>query len=208
MTSKQMRENPLFLRNSFEGVGKWGIPLIRRQPLIDGEIRLIAASNTKTHDTEKNRQCGVHFAIDDYRFSAIYRNPEKSFKKYSQYAFLLSTDDSTYADMQPWRQLESIAHKHWCAAYWQSRGIIVYPMVSWSTPESYPFCFDAIERHSIVAVGMIGCKERNKLPFLRGYNAMLEKIEPDAIICVGKAFPEMRENLIEVEYNEPRKAVR
>ncbi len=207
MTSKEMRENPLFLRNSFDGVGRWGIPLIRRQPLIGGEIKLIAASNTRMHDNEKNRLCGVHFAVDDYRFSGIYRNPEKSFAKFSQYAFLLSTDDSTYAEMQPWRQLESVAHKHWCAAYWQSKGLTVYPMVSWSTPESYCFCFDAIERHSVVAVGMVGCKKGNRLPFLKGYNAMLERIEPEAIICIGNPYPEMDGKLIVVKHTDSRKAV-
>ena len=208
MTSKEMRKNPLFLRNEFEGAGRWGIPLIRKQPLINGEIKLIAASNTRPNDSEENRRCGVHFAVDDYRFSAVYRNPEKSFTKYSQYAFLLSTDDSTYAEMQPWRQLESIAHKHWCAAYWQSKGKIVYPMMSWSTPQSYSYCFDAVEPHGVVAVGMTGCKENNKSSFLRGYDAMLERLEPETVICVGNPFPEMRGKLIVVEHKESRKAVR
>ena len=47
----------------------------------------------------------------------------------------------------------------WCGAYWQSKGLTVIPTISWSTPSSYDFCFDGVEENSIVAVGMIGCKQ-------------------------------------------------
>lgn len=57
-----------------------------------------------------------------------------------------------------------------------------------------------------VAIGMIGCK-RSKLRFMRGYNAMLEKIEPSKIICFGTPLPEMDGNIITVDYAESRKAV-
>ena len=53
---------------------------------------------------------------------------------------------------------------------------------------------------------MIGCK-RSKLRFMRGYNAMLEKIEPSKIICFGTPFSEMDGNIITVDYAESRKAV-
>ena len=205
MTSSEMRSNPLFMRNEFEGDGRWGIPLIRKQPLIKGEIKMIAASNTKPHDSEDNLCCGVYFTVDDYRFTSIYNNPGKSFQKYSQYAFLLAPDFSTYSDMKPWRQLESVAHSRWCGAWWQRRGKVVYPMMSWSTPESYSFCFDGVEKNAVVAVGMNGCKKNNRLNFMRGYNAMLERLEPEAVICVGKPFPEMQGNLIVVEHHESRR---
>ena len=38
MTSKTMRANPLFMRNNFEQVGKWGIPLVKRQELPNNDI--------------------------------------------------------------------------------------------------------------------------------------------------------------------------
>ena len=42
MTSKTMRANPLFMRNNFEQVGKWGIPLVKRQELPNNDIELVA----------------------------------------------------------------------------------------------------------------------------------------------------------------------
>ena len=117
-TSKGMRENPLFLRNHYTKSGRYGFPLVRKQELALTNISLIACSDTRPNDTPKNTRRGVHFFTDDYRYENIYRNPKRSLKKFSQYEFVLTPDYSTYADMDPWRQIESIAHSRWCGAYW------------------------------------------------------------------------------------------
>lgn len=54
---------------------------------------------------------------------------------------------------------------------------------------------------------MIGCKHSKK-EFLFGYNEMLNRIDPRAIICFGTPFPEMEGNIIIVDYLESRKVVR
>lgn len=195
------------MRNGFDVTGKWDIPIVKKQNIPLDNVRLIAYSDTRQNDRPENTACGVHFFIDDYRFTGIYNNPERSIEKLSQYAFLLTPDYSTYSDMNCWRQLESVAHSHWGGAYWQSKGLTVIPTISWSTPISYDFCFDGIEKGSIVAIGMIGCK-KNKVEFMRGYNAMLKAIEPSAVICFGVPFPEMNGNIISVDYNSSRKVVR
>ena len=195
------------MRNNFATTGKWGIPIVKNQKLPFDEIKLLACSDTRTNDNQENKKKGIHFFVDDYRFNGIYNRPKRSLKKYSQYAFLLTPDLSTCSDMDLWRQLESVAKNRWVGAYWQSKGLIVIPTISWSDARSYEFCFDGVEKGSTVAIGMVGCK-RNKLHFLRGYWAMLEKIEPSEIICFGTPFPEMQGNLIVVDYLDSRKAVR
>lgn len=207
MTSKNMREDPLFMRNSFASTGKWGIPIIRKQPLPSSPIQLVACSDTRAHDTADNCCKGVHFFVDDYRFSGIYDHPERSFHRYSQYAFLLTPEYSTYADMDLWRQLESTAKNRWVGAYWQSRGLTVYPSICWGTARSYEFCFDGIEKGSVVAVGMIGSK-REKKGFMHGYETMLERIEPETIIVFGTPFSEMEGNIISIDYLTSRKVAR
>lgn len=208
MTSLEMRNDPLFMRNSFKGYGKWEIPLIKKQIIPLENVKLIAMSDTRPNDRPENTECGVHCFIDDYRFTSTYNSPDRTIKKLSQYAFLLSPDFSTYSDMQYWRQLESVAHSRWVGANWQSKGLIVIPTISWSDAKSYSFCFDGVEKGSIVAIGMVGCKTDNKLAFLRGYNAMLERIEPIAIICFATPFPEMQGNIVHVDYRSSRKVVR
>ena len=207
MTSKHMRVNPLFMRNNFSAVGKWGLPLIKKQELPTDNISLMACSDAKANDCPENTKRGIHFFVDDYRFNGIYDDPERTLPKYSQYAFLLSPDFSTYSDMDLWRQLESVAKNRWVGAYWQSKGLTVIPTFSWSTPRSYEFCFDGVESASIVAVGMIGCKQ-SKFHFMHGYNEMLRRINPTKILCFGKPFPEMEGNVIAIDYMASRKAVR
>lgn len=207
MTSKQMRENTLFTRNSFETIGKWEYPMIRHQEISFDDVRLVACSDTRANDREENKACGVHFFVDDWRFEGIYRHPEKTISRYSQYAFLLTPDFSIYADMPLWRQIENVGKNRWVGAYWQNEGLSVVPTIAWSTSRSFDFCFDAVEKNGTVAVGMIGCKG-NKLGFMRGYNEMLTRLEPENIIVFGTPFPEMEGNIIAVDYMSSRKVVR
>ena len=102
MTSLEMRNDARFMRNEFETVGDWQIPLVRKQRVNISNLSLIACSNTKKHENEANIHRGVHFFVDDYRFSGIYDSPERTLDKYSQYDFLLTPDFSTYSDMNLW----------------------------------------------------------------------------------------------------------
>lgn len=207
MTSKKFRTQDLFLRSGFETCGEWGFPLIKAQELdLAKPIDLISYSDTSVRD-DLNLHKGVHFFIDDYRFEALYRNPERSLEKLAKYRFLLTPDYSLYSEMDPWRQIESVGKSRWIGAYWQNKGLIVIPTISWAQPSSFRFCYDAIEKGSIVAIGMIGCKH-GRIPFMRGYNTMLEIIEPKAVICFGKPFTEMDGNIIQVDYVSSRKVVR
>ncbi len=206
MTSKEMRKDPLFLRNEFDADGKWGFPIIRKQKIDLNNLELIACSDVSSKDT-KNLHKGVHFFVDDKRFENVYNYPEKSLKRYGKYKFLVTPDYSLYAEMKPWKQIASVGKARWVGAKWQSAGKLVVPAVSWGLTRSYEFCFDAIEKQCVVAVGMIGCKGSKK-NFLRGYYQMLEKIEPEAIICFGKPFEEMEGNLIVVDYLKSRRVMR
>ena len=205
-TSKELRAQFAW-RASFNSDGPWGIPLVKKQDLTRTNIDLISFSDTKPKDHPLNTEKGVHFFIDDHRFSGIYAHPDRTLEKLKQYAFLLTPDNSLYAEMEPWQQIESIGKSRWVGAYWQSQGLTVYPTVSWGTPRTFRFCFDGIEKHSVVAIGMIGCKH-NKHGYLKGYDAMLEAVEPSDIICFGKPFPEMKEVTAVVDYIGSRKAVR
>lgn len=204
MNTLDFKRNELFLRNSFTTVGKYGLAKIKKDCIDLENIKLISCSDAKNNDKPENYENGIHFFVDDYRFNGIYKNPERTLEKYSKYKFLLTPDFSLYADMPTWRQIENVGKNRWVGAYWQSKGLKVIPTISWSLQNSYDFCFDGIEKGSIVAIGMIGCK-RSKEAFLRGYNEMLKKIEPTCIICLGKPFAEMKGNIIEIDYNTTRK---
>ena len=207
LSKQYYRTDPMFLRNAYDTDGKWNFPIVKKQEIIiDKRIELISVSDTSMKDT-KNLYKGIHFYVDDPRFEDVYRNPERSLEKFSKYRFLLLPDFSLFNEMPLWRQIESIGKSRWCGAYWQSHGLLVIPSISWGLFPSYDFCFDGIEHGSIVAIGMIGCKN-NKTKFLRGYFAMLDRIEPSHVICFGTPFVEMGANIIVVDYIESRKVVR
>lgn len=202
--SYNIRNSDKFLRNNYETIGLWEIPIVQRQEIDLNNIKLLACSHTRINEDEQHRQYGVHFYVDDSRFAGIYNNSEKTLSKYAQYRFLLTPDFSLYAEMPMWLQITNVAKNRWCGAYWQSKGLIIIPTISWSSSQSYSFCFDGVEQNAIVSVGMIGCKG-NKLGFLRGYDKMLEKLNPKAIICYGKPFEEMKGNIIYVPFAHTRK---
>lgn len=110
MNSKQMCNDELFMRSAFTGSGRYQFPIIKKQTINLDNIELLAYSSSKSKDSKINKQKGIHFFLDDYRFNSVYKNPARSLKKLSQYAFVITPDYSTYAKMPVWRQIESIGH--------------------------------------------------------------------------------------------------
>lgn len=178
------------VRNEFKGVGKYGIPLIKRQNIDLDKIELLAFTKTK-HNDEENQNKTIHFFTYDWNFQSVYEKPEESLEKLDQYYALLTPEFSTYKDMPLARQIDSVFKNRWCGAFWQKQGMIVIPTISWGSIPCLEFCFDGIEKGSVVAVSTY-TREDNRDDFMLGYNKMLEIIEPSAIICYGTPFPEMK----------------
>lgn len=207
MQSKEHRLKQTFLRNEFDMFGKWNIPIIHKTELDLSDVELIGFADTKTKENIYNKQKGVHFYVDDYRIEGLYYKPTQFLQRLKQYKFLISPDYSLYRDLPKVVQLFNVFRSRWCGAYWQKQGITVIPNVSWGDASTFEYCFDGIEEGSIVAVGMIGCK-RNKNAFMRGYNEMLKRLKPTAIICFGSPFVEMQGNIIPIDYITTRRIKR
>lgn len=207
--SKNMRGSQLFLRNKYEKDGKYGFPLIKKQDININfnNIQLISYADTRKNDNNINKNKGVHFFVDDYRFEGIYNNPDKSLSKLSQYNYLCTPDFSIYSEMDTWRKIENIAKNRWVGCYWQEHGLKVIPTISWGTSSTFDYCFDGVEKGSIVAISTLGCKKA-KRNFLLGFYEMIKRIQPSAIICFDKPFDEIKDDVIYVDYQSSRKVVR
>lgn len=190
------------VRNEFVTQGKYDFPIVRKQDIELNKIKLMTFSNTKYED-KRNKHKTIHFFIHDYRFENTYSNPELVVEKLQQYYALLTPDFSLYTDMPLMLQMYNTFKNRWCGAYWQSLGLRVIPTISWSDERSFDFCFEGIEENSIVAISTHG-NHRAKEEFMLGYNKMLQKIKPCAIICYGKPFKEMEGNLLVFPYNHLR----
>jgi len=200
MKSYTFRNQPLFLRNSFQGTGRWSLPIVKKQHIKLDHLNLLSYNNTRYNEAPMFRDFAVHFFVDDKRFESVYDQPERSYEKLKQYKILFTPDFSLYGEMQPWRRIENVGKSRWCGAFWQSKGAIVIPTISWSTPESYDYTFDGVEIGSYVAIGMIGCR-KSKKHFLNGFFTMCDRIQPKSIICFGTPFQEMlSDKLIIIDY--------
>ena len=203
MNSYAFRNDRLFLRNGLEQKGNMNFPLIRNQEIRLENISIMPYNLTKPCD-KKNSGCGIHFFIDDYRFESVYQKPYEEFLKLKNYTFLLSPDFSLYAEMPLWRQIESVAKNRWCGAYWQYKGQTVIPTVSWGLAVSFDFCFEGLEEGGVYAVSPIGC-HLSKRNFMKGYDELLKRLKPAAILCLGKAYEEMKGNVVAIRYSRTNK---
>lgn len=171
-------------RRIFEGTGEFNIPKIEATQFkeICDFIPFNQAKNEKAKD-----QKGVHFFIDDYQFNRIWNNIGRYIDMLSQFKYVMSPDFSIYSDFPKAIQIYNHYRKHWVGAYLQEAGIKVIPTISWSTPDSFGWCFDGEPMNDVVAVSSIGTqnsKARKKL-FLDGYNEMLKKLQPRKILFYG-----------------------
>ena len=114
---------------------------------------------------------------------------------------VLSPDFSTFSDYPMSLQLYNHYRKHWLAAYWEIHGIEVIPTISWSTKESFEWCFDGEPVQGCVSVSSVGCmqnKESRKL-FLAGYHEMIMRLQPTQILFYGIVPDECGGNIIKID---------
>lgn len=202
------RTSQTLLRNQFPGKGKLKIPIIPKFQEKPGDFDdLLLIGFDKTHlEDQKHIDRMVHFFLYDYRFERVWKNPDNDIEKLSRYRAVLSPDFSMYLEMAPVMQLYNVFRNRWCGAYWASKDIRVIPTVNWSDESTFDFCFEGIEKGSVVAVSIYMASEHGnhqdqKEWFMAGYNEMFRRIEPEKIICYNTPFPEMQGNIICVDYD-------
>ena len=197
MTSEEFRTNPLLLRNQFERSGTFEIPVIQKEKINLENLTLIGYDKLSSGNSDQV----VHFFLDDYKFEVLWSNPEPRIEKLSAFKAVLSPQFSIYSEMPMAIQIYNTFRSRWCGAYLQSKGIKVIPSVVWGEPDTFWFCFDGLEKNSIVAVSTIGVRNEKEL-FMAGYREMLRRIEPSNIICYGKPFDEMEGDIVYISYEE------
>ena len=182
----------------FSGVGKYEIPRIN--PVIEypkGEFIPMNYANSHKAPGDVN----VHCFVDDYQFVRYWKYPDRYIPILQRFRTVCSPDFSTYTDMPMAMQIYNHYRKHWLAAYWQLHGITVYPTISWSTPDSYEWCFDGEPVGGIVAVSSVGTQKNKdaKHLFLQGYEEMMKRLDPKWVIFYGNVPDECDWNVIRIK---------
>lgn len=131
----------------------------------------------------------IHFYEPDSKFVQLWNNPKKYLPELQKFDGVISPDFSICPDDPFYLQGNNKYINH-AIAYWLStKGIPVIPNVRWGDERSYKFCFNGIEKNSVVAVGSHGQlkKTNDKKVFLEGLPVMVSTLTPHTIIVYGKA---------------------
>lgn len=181
----------------FEGddaEGEYNIPIIKPEKY--HSVKWISFNCAKS--TAKHEGFGVHHFVDDYQFIREWTNIDSYVNMFKKFDFVMSPDFSTYTDFPKALQIYNHYRKHWIGAYLQMHGVHVIPTISWSTPDSFEWCFDGEPRDSVVAVSSVGC---NKVidDFIVGYNAMMDKLQPSKIIFYGDVPDACKDDIVKAK---------
>jgi hypothetical protein len=183
----------------FQGDDELGIPMLAHTPLARTP-RWLVPYRTRIRSQEPPDDGGVHFFTDDYRFETVWNRPRKALAALKPYRTLLTPDFSLYRDWPRALQIWNVYRNRWCGAFWQAQGFTVIPTVSWSTADSFDFCFLGVPQHSVVAVATVGVRLERPWEyrlFLDGFEAMVQRLQPSRVLCYGRA-PEACRQLVEI----------
>lgn len=181
-----------------ETEGKFGIPRI--QPgFLPEEIEAWLPFNDLSRRLTKTE--AVQMYVDDYRIERLWNAPTKYLGGLRNSAAVLSPDFSIYADVPQALGIYNHYRKHWLGAFWQLNGINVIPTICWGDESTFDWCFDGEPQNAIVSVSSVGTQRGQgaKAAFMRGYDAMLERLNPSGIIFFGNVPAEARGNIIHVD---------
>jgi hypothetical protein len=162
--------------------GKYDMPVIHAVDHVPKD--LIAFNYMLTSD---KYDCGIHFYIDDYQFERLWNTPRKYMDKISKFDCCLTPDFSLYLDMPIAMQIWNVYRSRLIGQIMQDNCITVIPTLSWSTPESYEFCFDGIESGSVVSVSTTGVKQSKEAKdiWFDGMNEAIKRLDPSHVVVYG-----------------------
>ena len=195
---RQSRSYENLERAIFPGVGRFEIPQILPVEY-EGGCEFIGFNYAKSCKNPQDK--GVHFFLDDYQFNRLWTNIDQYIPMLSRFQYVMSPDFSTYTDFPKVIQVYNHYRKHWVAAYLQDAGIDVIPTISWSTPDSFEWCFDGEPEGSTVAVSSVGCMKNveAKQLFIDGYAEMVRRLHPKKIIFYGNVPAECTGNIVRIK---------
>ncbi|MBQ9363999.1 MAG: DUF4417 domain-containing protein [Bacteroidaceae bacterium] len=165
------------------------------QPFLDEPPEMFFPFNVAVSCRDYNS--GVHFYIDDYQFERVWQQPERYPQLLERFRCVVAPDFSQYADMpRAMRVWQSYRGKA-LAAWWQKEGVRVIPNATWSTPDSFSYCFEGIPTDSVVAVNCMGIRSSPlSMYFWRlGYEEMFRRLRPRLILRYGDMMPGEREDI-------------
>lgn len=172
-----------FLLQGVKYAGKYDFPVIREEHSIPRKCIKFSDSIREKKDFHQ----WVVFYEDDFQFERIWNNPKKYIDILRQYDGVITPDFSLYYDMPLAMQLWNIYRSRAIGAWLQNNGISVIPNIRFGSPETYEIVCDGISKHSVIAVGSLGCIKRlnYRNEFEKALLSIAQTLEPETLIVYG-----------------------
>ncbi len=84
-------------------------------------------------------------------------------------------------------KLWNVYRSRFLGQWLQKEGLVVIPTVTWADVDTFEYCFQGIEKGSIVAVSTVGSR-RNQSSlkiWVKGMDELIKRINPTAILIYG-----------------------
>ena len=178
--------------------GKWQMPILEPTDHIPTDLipfHWAYPSTCKESEFVK----GVHFYIYDWLFERFWNRPNAYLDKLARFDCCLTPDFSLYLDMPLAQQIWNVYRSRVLGVTMQNYGITVIPTLTWSTPDSYEFCFDGIPKNSVVSVSTVGVmrSEEGRRVWVNGMDEAIRRLNPSCVVAYGK----------QIDYDFPCEAV-
>lgn len=123
----------------------------------------------------------------DYELERLAVNPQKYAQRLAKYKCVCEPDFSMKVGDPLGALIGNAFRSHTTAFCLQELGCNILPTMKWSSPESYEVCFDGYEKGGAVIISTIGVMrdERSRMYFKDGFNEMLKRISPEAVVLYG-----------------------
>ena len=137
--------------------------------------------------TSKNKDCGIHFYIDDYQFERIWSQPQLYLDKLSEYQCIFTPDFSLYTDMPIAMKIWNTYRSRLIGQIAQRMGMLVIPTVSWCEEATFDFCFDGLPVEATLSISTIGVKQDdyNFNLWKAGVDEMIKRLKPKTLLIYG-----------------------
>ena len=137
--------------------------------------------------TSKNKDCGIHFYIDDYQFERIWSQPQLYLDKLSEYQCIFTPDFSLYTDMPIAMKIWNTYRSRLIGQIAQRMGMLVIPTVSWCEEAAFDFCFDGLPVGATLSISTIGVKQDdyNFNLWKAGVDEMIKSLKPKTLLIYG-----------------------
>lgn len=145
-------------------------------------------------DKEYHFDFFVCFYIDDQKFdgkrTSIWTYPERALCILRHFKGIVTPDFSTYQDF-PYPIKIKNTFRMRAFGYWAgNNGLEVVNNVRWGTVETYHYCFDGIEKNSVVAIGTVGGSPRrlsDRARFEEGLDELMQRLKPHTLLIYGSS---------------------